>query len=323
MEFERNMFTDAERKEEPMDINIQRVSEGLGFGEGAISHAERADVSPETRARVEAFIASPDILVPVEADDDGCGDGRETGIIYEGAEIRKRSLHRAKVFGAGSVMAAAARIGLGHAGESSLYEVLDAAKSTLVDRGLTYGAHTGKHANDEKSDCGAVDKAPIIITNVEKYRQPIAGTIAALGVDTAGLEEVIDAFGQYGRDIQGQEYYGAQVVDSIRREGRVVKELNGEHLEMYIVLNNVAGKTVNQEKVRAISGGEVQVFAVDLWRLTELAETLYPEEKGFSDADRHEALLGELVYTLGTAATLTKGDLPVYMVSAERELAAA
>lgn len=323
MEFEQHMSIEGERKEVLMEVRVQRITDGLGFGEGGISHTERQDVDTETLDRVENVLTSPDILVPVEADDDGCGDGREVGVIYEGDEIRNRSLNRSKVFGGGAMMSAAARIGLGHARGENLYETIDEARSLLIDRGLPYGAHTGPHASEEKSDCGAIDKAPIIITNVEKYRNEIAGTITALGIDTTGLDEVINAFGEYGKAIQGQDYSGAKVVNGIRREGRVVKELKDEHLEMYIALNNVPGMTINQEKVREISGGKVQVFGVDVWRMQEQSTSMYPEDKGFSDADRHEAFLSELVYTLSTAATLTKGDLPVYMVSSQAELVAA
>ncbi len=304
-------------------VSSLRITDGLGFGEGGISHTERKDVTPEILARVENLLTSPDILIPVDADDDGCGDGREVGVIYEGDEIRKHSLNRSKVFGGGAMMSAAARIGLGHAKGENLHQTIDEAKSLLIDRGLPYGAHTGPHANEEKSDCGAIDNAPIIVSNVEKYRNEIAGTITALGIDTTGLDEVIDAFGEYGEAIQEQDYSGAKVVEGIRREGRVVKALKAEHLEMYIVLNNVRGMTINQEKVREISGGMVQVFGVDIWRMQEQAGFVYPEDKGFSDADRHEAFLSELSYTLSTAATLTKGDLPVYMVSSQPELIAA
>ena len=97
-----------------------------------------------------------------------------------------------------------------------------------------------------------------------------------------------------------------EIIDS----GKIVKELTGKHLEMYIVLNDVEGYTVNQELVREVSGDQVQVFAVDVWRLKELAAELYeqPEEQAL-------ALKSMLVYTLAVAATLTKGDLPVYLAS--------
>ncbi len=316
------MSFEGEGAEVLKEVRVARICDGLGFGEGPISYSDRLDIDQSTRARVEALITSPDILVVVEADDDGCGDGREVGVIHEGQKIRERSLHRAKVFGGGATMAAASDIGLGRARNMSLHSVFDTAKGTIFDAGLSYGAHTGSHADDEQSGCGAVDKAPVIIAITEQYHQQIAGTIAALGVDTAGLEGIFENYKQFGRDIQGQEYRGAEVVNDIKRDGRVVKELNGEHLEMYIVLNNVEGKTVNQQKVRESSDGKVQVFGIDLWRLMQLSQKLYPEDRGFSDSDRHVAFLSELVYTLSTAATLTKGDLPVYMVSPENELVA-
>lgn len=324
MEFEHDTsIENGERKEQLMEIKVQRICDGLGFGEGSISYNDRQDVDTGLLSQVEALIASPDILVAIEADDDGCGDGREVGVVYEGEEIKKRSLHRPKVFGGGVMMAVAGRIGLGHAYGETLYETIDASKAILVDRGLPYGAHSSKHANEQKSDCGAIDKAPIIISNAKKYRQQITGTITALGVETAGLDDVMNAFEQYDAESQEPNYSGAKVVDEIRRGGRVVKELNDDHLEMYIVLNDVVDTTVNQEKVREISGGKVQAFGVDVWRMKERAGSMYPESKGFNDNDRHEVFLSELVYTLATAATLTKGDLPVYTASLKQELVTA
>jgi hypothetical protein len=58
--------------------------------------------------------------------------------------------------------------------------------------------------------------------------------------------------------------------------------------------------------VRDVTGGKTQLFDVDIWRLKEIAYALH----GGSDYD--QAFISELVYTLGVAATLTRGDLPVY-----------
>jgi len=59
----------------------------------------------------------------------------------------------------------------------------------------------------------------------------------------------------------------------------------------------------------------VQVFAVDVWRMKQLAEKM-----NNTPADQQRAFLSELVYTLSVTATLTIGDLPVYSVASSQQL---
>ncbi len=72
----------------------------------------------------------------------------------------------------------------------------------------------------------------------------------------------------------------------------------------------VDGKTINQAAIREVSGGKAQVFAVDVWRLKSISERLYG-----SAEDQGKAFASMIVYTLATAAILTKGNLPVYLSS--------
>lgn len=114
-------------------------------------------------------------------------------------------------------------------------------------------------------------------------------------------------------------YAGQEVAAAILGCGKVVKQLEGGHKEWFVVLNTAKGFTVNQEAVRAVTGGEVQVFGVDVWRMQDLAERLYPD----NPSAQRQAFLSELVYTLAVSATLTKGDLPVYLIEAAPALVAA
>lgn len=104
----------------------------------------------------------------------------------------------------------------------------------------------------------------------------------------------------------------------VSKIGKVVKDLADDHLERRIVLNTIPGYTVNQELVRRATGGRVQVFATDLPRLQQIAEKLYDNPE-----DQRKAFLSQVIYTLGVAATLTKGDLPVYVIESESQLVAA
>ncbi len=74
---------------------------------------------------------------------------------------------------------------------------------------------------------------------------------------------------------------------------------------------------MNQGKIRRATDDRAQVFAVDEWRLRQIADKLYD-----IDEEREKAYLSMLVYTIATSATLTPGDLPVFVVSKKTETVA-
>lgn len=323
---------DLERSQEmPLaTIEIRQITDGLGYGVGRISHDDREDkVGLDVLLAVESAIEDPKlILVPVHLNEhgepiegDGCPDGRNHRKIFKGLIEVFKSLTRPKVFGGGATMVASTQIGMGNASGKSIKEVFSASIHKLKKNGVSFGAHTDDHSEESNSGCGAIDNAPAILKNVVKFREQITSTIEnELGVDSTGLGDVLDNFAGYAETIEDQPHAGVEVVDEIKEADEVVKELVGPHLEMYIVLNYVEDYTVNQEIVRQLSDGKVQVFGVDIWRLRKLVQKVYPDK---SAEDQHKALLSELVYSLATAATLTKGDLPVFVVNKRPELAAA
>lgn len=297
-------------------VRVVKVADGLGFGEGPISFAaSKIDIDEGVLEAVEALIGSPGILVPVDDDndksvsDDGCGDGRPVAKVMRGNAPLKRSLHRAKVFGGGATMGAAMLIGTNQAQDKTLLMLFDEAMRLLTDKGLDFGAHTDDHASGPKSGCGAIDNAPNIIRQALRYREAISQAISALGIATTDLNDVFMHFQAYAAQAATDaDYSGQAVMGHIKQHDKVIKQLAGGHREMYIVLNLTPGMTINQEAVRQESHEQVQVFGVDVWRLQELASHFGPEVR------QRQAFLSELVYTLATAAVLTAGDLPVYVV---------
>lgn len=142
-----------------------------------------------------------------------------------------------------------------------------------------------------------------------KFKDQITGAIGLLAPnhDAASLSGIFDEYDAFAEAIKDEQYEGAAIAEQISSEDKVVKELEGPHLEVSIVVNTVSGMTVDQEYVREVTDGVAQVFAVDAWRMREIAETLYPQD----EAKQQKAYLSMLVYTLATAGTLTKdGDLP-------------
>lgn len=303
---------------EKPEIEVVALSDGLGFGEGSISSRRtKEEAGEEVMQRVEAAIESDEILMPVSRnkdgsiiDDDGCGDGRNVKRIFHGAIERAKSLVRPKVFGGGATMRAAMGIGVGEASGKPLNGLFSYAIGKLKDRQIDFGAHTDIHAHGDNCGCGAIDKAPEVVANVVKFEHQITDTIIALGVDTDGLDDVLDNYRAYAAEVNNQPYSGKQVATEIIESGKVVKELDDDHKEALILLNTVEGYTVNQELVRQVSGNKVQVFAVDVWRLQALAMRSYPNDP----EKQNRAFLSELVYTLGVAGTLTPGDQPVRQI---------
>lgn len=108
---------DTKRQLRRMKLFVLRQM--VGFGEGAIS-ANRAEdpefpVSTEDLAKAVSILVQhrDEIIVPVEETDDGCGDGRSTGRVFQVIDGTtgethdyKKSKRRAKIFGGGLQVAA-------------------------------------------------------------------------------------------------------------------------------------------------------------------------------------------------------------------------
>lgn len=309
----------------------EKVVDGLGFGEGTISRvAIEADAGAEVVRKVDELIASPKILVDIDKDDngaplddDGCGDGRMAGLIKRGREVLNGFVnsHRAKVFGGGSTMATADMVGSGEA-SGPLAGVFTRAIGALTRKKIGFGAHEDSHAHGPKCGCGAIDKAPESIAAVSAYSSEIRGVFDVLGLERDhldGSDGIFNNFGEYAASSAGQDYCGSDVMDQIASNGKIIKRLDGEHMETRIILNLVPGKTVNQRLVHEVSDGKIDVFAVDVWRMQDLAVRLHPDD----EKAQQRAFQSMVAYTLGVAAVLTKGDLPVYVVKPVEQPAAA
>lgn len=303
---------------------------GLGFGEGSIGVQDRLvdssdGLDEDIVGRVKEGLRSSNALIEVSKDDngrplkdDGCGDGRGVVSIFDQQKEYSRSLYRPKVFGGGAIMGLSALVGLGKVKGKSPDEAFSIAVETMNSNGIEYGGHYDDHASGDNCGCGAIDKSEDIICNVSKYGEQIADTVfsvaraAGEGAETFGedIDFVMGNFRAFGGNCDGKSK-GTSKFELVRGSNKVIKELKGAHKEIRIALNTVDGYTVDQEYIRNLSGGEAQVFAVDIWRLADLSGRLSPD----GGAERRRAFLSMLAYTSATAATLTKGDLPVDLIA--------
>lgn len=334
---EQNTFSIPEEESRVSEVKASYVApEGLGFGDGAISVNTRMNLQTDdqeylpqsSQAKVISQILQAPATIMSEVDqdpatgnyldDDGCGDGR--GVLKvtlwrlkQGYE-KTVSLVRAKIFGGASVMSGAALVATGDASPDTFDEMIYEGIAALKQAGIKYGAHTDNHAHGEKCGCGAIDNMPTIMQYSQKFRSEITDTLEQLNIPTNGVDTVFDRFAHATQTAADKPYSGRKVMDTIEADdGVVVKELDGSHRETIVVLNMMQHHTLDQQKIRELSDDRVQAFCVDVWRLLDITKRLFPDD----EARQRSALQGMLIYTLATAAVLTKGDLPVLKVEAQ------
>ncbi|NCU29064.1 hypothetical protein EOM60_00435 [Candidatus Saccharibacteria bacterium] len=317
---------------------------GLGFGEGKIGvrqRIEQGDLSAEVLSFVhELLTENPESFKSVNANGDGCGDGRwGTKLVrllaravggYAPSSTDVPTL-RAKVFGGG--LAVASSMWRSITGSPTDSQTVGKDRKFMIGklkkRGFSHGAHTDSHAEGGKCGCGAIDNYPLITSNVTNYRDKILETLGALYGDkfNDNQEAVAQALGVYGAIKDNKEYFadagGKTFMEEILSTGAVVKQLEGDHAEVVIVLNDVPGTTLDQMfiansvKERFGESQVAQAFSVDIWRGKEIADTaakIALEEDANLDYETvHKLAFADfLIRTLAVSATLTAGDLPVY-----------
>lgn len=346
MNFREGSPTNTLEREATKTIVELIAPRGLGFGKGEICvkrQIEEGVLTRETPMHIyDVLTKEPNAFKKVEADDDGCGDGRPWSKIVQFVSesgkrrirLPKSSLLRAKVFGGGLVAA------------SSMWRTLTGAPKEdqtvgddrkfmagkLKEMGFSHGAHSDDHAKGDKCGCGAIDNYPAITENACFYRKEITSTLKSIyGEDFEDNEEaIIYTFGVYKKLAENKQYFsdasGKKSMDQILESGAVVKELQGRHVEETIVLNEVAGTTLDQQyftqTVKAACKEDkkpqtVQAFVIDTWRGRQIADVVAKiahEENPATDIEevRKIAYADFLIRTLAVSGTLTAGDLPVY-----------
>lgn len=317
---------------------------GFGYGDGVVSvkvQMESGELSHESLCiALEIAKSDPGLYVQVdhEADDDGCGDGRATNMIYRllnpitgVIERYKRSLRRAKLFGGGLVTTSSMwRAVEGPDEHTTLEGDREFIADKLAQHGIKHGAHTAIGHDDDKScGCGAIDHYEDISRNVTVFRGQINKTLRIVYGDSFddNLHAVDSVFETYAslNDTYFANTNGAQTMKFIESRGSVIKQLEGAHKEGMVVINDVEGTTFDQAAFRQklIKQGistDIQAFVVDLWRGRMYAEFIADRaaELGHGREESYRRAYADfLIRTLAVSATLTAGDQPVILRSAQ------
>lgn len=317
-------------------ISIDCVAhEGLGFGEGLLSVAtyDRDGVlERRTIQRVQEAVRDKKMYRTVERQDDGCGDGRP--VVSVTANNNDHSaLLRAKVFGGGLVTAA------------SMWRVLDGAprngQKVLGDRGfiadqldslsVMYGGHVDELSQGVDIGCGAIDHYEAISRAIVTYRDEISSILPRLYGRTYDevLPYVDSVFARYTQLFEYPEYFtnssGSHAFDVLREHGALIPTLAGFHREVAVVLNDIRDTTFDQQRLFRVTQRHIdtskraQVFSIDTWRGADYAAVVasiacriagddeqYEQRRMMAHADF-------LIRSVAVIATLTTGDLPVFV----------
>lgn len=358
-------------KEHIAAANVTEISP-LGFGnpEASISYVkqkESGELPDDVENVAVEIIKSGDCLIDLTELDDGCIDGRTvirvtyvdiSGEVREvQAELSDRH-ERYKVAGGGYMTALAMEFAF-HPPRDGIDALLREVAAYLAEHGIFCGMHSGDHQNASggSTDCGANDKVLPIFVTAESFKTEISDTAESLirvaGVDFdrraqdsvekgwATVARMSDAFEMStGRSryetVMGvlQEMQSTLAADE-KKPLAVIKHLQGDHKEDFIVVNYVAGKTFSQAEFRSRLVAQFpdlpsdvipQVFVVDVPRIVALArvsanknleslkQTLPESELDTADELAFAtALQAGVSYQLATAATLTDGSLRTFI----------
>lgn len=338
----RNMPYDTLEREQSHEV-ICLAETGLGFGEGTISVEKRIETGEmsrdDLRMGIEIITNDPEVFTStdVDANDDGCGDGRQAARTFriidevtgEMEEFNK-SRRRAKLFGGGLIVATSMWRTI--AGPTQHQETVlgdrQFVAGKLSELNIEYGAHTDNRAEGNACGCGAIDKYPEITGNALKYRSQIEATLQALYGESYedNISAIDSVFATYQAILDDEVYFsnatGKSTMDLIKKDGAVVKELSDQHLEAYVILNDIEGTTFDQRKfdVKLQKAGvesEPQAFVIDIWRGRMYADAIAKTaaenipNTDFENA-RKKAYADFLIRTLAVSGTLTAGDQPVH-----------
>lgn len=314
--------------------------QGFGFGTGSINLKQQLGAGALSYG---ALIVGAEIIenddrvfkkVDAIATDDGCGDGREAKVIYEvrsGQRIaHTHSLLRAKIFGGGLVVFTSmmrASVWGAELEDRTVLKDREAAAELLQKNGVKHGGHTDNHASGDNCGCGAIDKYPEITKNALAFREDIDTVLRLVFGQEYPLYEkaVEDVFTVY-ESIAHESYRyfadasGVKTRELLERSGAVIKELADDHLEDFVIINDVDGESFHQREFDAILRERgvqttAQAFVVDLWRGRMYAKLVAKEAAKLGhdkDTAFKKSMVDFLVRTLATAGTLTSGDQPVF-----------
>ena len=250
------------------------------------SRIESAEVSQEDLSVAKSILAKSFVEIGKNAPD-RCGDGR--GEIntekMSDIELLQRPVGP-QAMGASQSYALARRMVDGNEESATLENDLLSMRSTILATGSELGLHTDNHEHEHgKIGCGAMNgvEAGILIYGTDDDSGAVELATAIVGSDydkdahESHKNVAVNLPKTYVRDNQ-------ELLDSLEKVvGMGAKQVYiDNHLEGLVSLNQVAGTVFAREyynrQCQKQLGKTIQVFNVDVWRFSVIAEELYPSD---------------------------------------------
>lgn len=179
----------------------------------------------------------------------------------------------------------------------------------LQETGYEIGGHTGSHAHDEASDCGANDKLQAIYEYIAAHGDALRGLADKLGIDVPDEAHALITGNAAARR---QFSAGSELFDELRSTAadEFIDELEGSHREVVAVINKRARTTLDREALLTAFGPEYQAFNVDAWSFEPAAQAT--SIGGEAEIEQKSAAMA--YYNLATALVLGGPKLRVMVL---------
>lgn len=359
---EKRMSTELQQKQR-VKLLRELPAPGKGLGKISYDAFEqKSNLAQEMIAATRELIQSSECMKTCNHRDDGCIDGRcvDEIAVPDGETFSVKTVEdnvgneRAKVAGGGLLTSLAMYKAIGEDLVSPDEDLAYIAKE-FARGGVYCGAHTGSHGSSSKktTDCGANDRFDEILLTAVKNREDISEVTQALlaplhqqpyqptvlNKDMGNWRHIVMETNNFARsngisrlDVIRDGILTAQETLQGDEKASVIKHLGGDHNEIFLVVNYARGMTFSQtqlrqqmtEKFSTVDPDSLpQVFALDMWRVDELAHAIacLPEKYSgrnrttMEQQERYErALHAGAAYQVATYMTLTDGSLPVFVL---------
>lgn len=207
--------------------------------------------------------------------------------------------------------------------------------------GIGFGGHIDDHQSGLNTGCGAVDNINLILERLQlpepqEQLRGLTRLILGAAYDESIANEVIgrmlylDAvkpryMPKEHDDPNGEFLYKRSIIKTIREQATAAEEpvpaLTGSHHEVGVVLNFVAGTTLDTDRFSYDNQNLLQLFGWDIWEMYEEAKRLYRYSLNDDVQRQRQAVENRLKYImvrtllgLATTMVLTDGSLKLITV---------
>lgn len=322
----------------------------VGSGEGKLGYSPERYPDGLLEYAGE-LIRNGDCMAEITEEDDGCMDGRHAVRVafpdgeghFTVHDVLDQDVHeRAKMAGAGPMTGMMSYLSAGKRGEHVDGDI-ETTCLELATHGVCGGSHTGPHGSENKTDCGGNDAIVSIAENGVRFHGRLASQVEAhfdfLG-ETFQQNDIATVAHRWQDALVTGYFDGSTGVSRLgamrrameqwqhkhpsERPHTVVKDLDGDHQEAFIVYSYDEQHTFSQRKFREMLQQKYpdiptdtlpEVFVIDIPRIRRIAQAISTDENGVPDEQLYrQTLTGALLYQEAALTTLENGSMPRFAV---------